>query len=582
MPIDVSKVVWDSDIDKTKIVWDDDSGDEKAVSRHQSGKQPTATGYMRGVRDPLDAGAQLLEKVLPDSVSKKVNQFNNWLVDKGLPLQRMPEGGFDQFIKEDEAAYQAQRQAKGDTGIDWPRLGGNIVNPANIAIASSIPAATGAIARTAPILAPVNSALGQAVTGGAVMGMAQPVTQGDYWTEKGKQAGVGAISGGVTNLAASGLARVIKPKSSPEVQALLKEGVTPTPGQALGGLAKTTEEKMSSLPIVGDAIRAGQKRGVDQFNRAVMDRALAPLSKKLPKDVPVGREALNYVDDVVSKEYNELLPKLGGKLDRQFMKEVNGLKSLAQSMPADKADQLNRILDREVIGRFTQSGLANGHTLKDIESKLGSMAKGYMRSSDYDQRTLGSALRETQEALRKMLERNNPKHRGQLKSVNKAYAHYKRAERAMSYVGADDGVFTPAQFNSAVKALDVSKDKKLFAKGKAFDQDFAAAGKNVLGGKYPDSGTAGRLMLNAAAVGGVVGGATSVSPYALGAAGLGVLPYMPGFQRAATNFLANGPLFSQSLSDKIAAPIADSIRKGSPLLIPATAPMTYGLLGSGN
>lgn len=517
-------------------------------------------GFVRGMRDPLDAGGQLLEKVLPDSWAQNVNKFNNWLADKGIPLQRLPEtsDGFDTWLREDERKYQQARAAGGETGLDGDRLAGNVLSPANLAIASKVPQA-----------ATLGGRVAAGAGGGAVMGALQPVTEGnpeDFWEEKGKQTAAGGVTGGALPVATGAVARVIKPKSSQHVQQLLDEGVTPTPGQALGGVFKTTEDKLTSLPVVGDAIRGGQKRALVQFNRAAINRILQPLGKKLPKNVNAGRDAFNHADDIVSAEYNKLLPKLKGKLDPRFNKEVDSLKELTRSMPKDKADQFQRILDNEVIGRFTDHGLAHGNTLKEIESKLGSMARGYMRSQDYDQRNLGGALRELQESMRRMIERNNPQHQGQLKRINRAYAHYKRAERAMSYVGTDDGLFTPSQFNSAVKALDPSKDKKKFAKGTAFGQDLSNAGKSVLAQSYPDSGTAGRVLTNALAV----GGGAYIHPGTVAAAGAMSVPYLPGLQKAATGLLASRPGF--------AAPVAERVKKLAPYLTPAGIPVTQGLL----
>ena len=82
------------------------------------------------------------------------------------------------------------------------------------------------------------------------------------------------------------------------------------------------------------------------------------------------------------------------------------------------------------------------------------------------------------------------------KAANTGWANFKRVQRAAGYVGTEDGVFTPAQLQAAVRAADRSKDKARFAEGTALMQDLSSAGKSVLGTKTPNSGTADRLNVS--------------------------------------------------------------------------------------
>lgn len=517
------------------------------------------SGFTRGMMDPINASAQLLEQSLPESWSKNVNKFNNWLVDQGLPLQQMPPGGFDQYTRENEQRYQQARQASGDTGLDVPRLLGNVASPTNLAIASKIPQ-----------MASLGGRMLAGAAGGSLMGATSaPVTEGDFWTEKGRQATIGGITGGVMPAVTGALSRIIKPRSSPEVQSLMKEGVTPTPGQALGGGFQRTEEALTSMPIVGDAIKAGQTRAIGQFNTAAINRALAPIGEKLPKNVEPGRRAITYVGEKLSKAYDDLLPNLRGELDKGLMGEITQLKKAAVSMPDTTKSQFNRILQNEVLDRFTSSGLANGRTLKNIEGKLGEIAKGYAKSADYDQRTLGGAIQELQAGLRRMVERANPDYKTELQAVNKGWSSFLRLQNAAGRVGAQEGVFTPAQLRSATRAMDPTRNKSAFAKGRAPMQDIAEAGTNVLSQKVPDSGTPLRSLVNL----GALYGGYAVHPGTAAAAGAGVLPYTPWGQKAASSLLASRPA--------MAAPIAEGVRKASSLLNLGAVPYMQGLLAPG-
>jgi hypothetical protein len=179
----------------------------------------------------------------------------------------------------------------------------------------------------------------------------------------------------------------------------------------------------------------------------------------------------------------------------------------------------------------------SGESLKKVETALTQKAKNYLGSSVASERELGSALQATLDTVRSTLARSNPTHAEQLSRINEGWANYARIRQASSMVGAENGIFTPNQLQSTVRALDKSVGKGNFAKGNALMQDLSEAGKNVLGQKYPDSGTAGRLALGA----GLAGGLAAVNPAALAGAAVGALPYTAPGQRLAAALLTKRP-----------------------------------------
>lgn len=460
---------------KTPMQMSQPSGLDVAASRAQS--------FARGITDQVTGGAQLLTKMLPKSVVDAGNSLNNWLSKYGL-VSEIPKGGIDEVIRNDEAQLAATNKAAGREGTDWMRMGGNIVSPVNVAIAAKAPQAATTLGRVA-----------SSMLQGGVSSALMPATSDNFAQEKANQVAWGSVFGGATSLAGSAAARVIRPEVSPQVEALKKAGVSMTPGQLLGGWARSIEEKASSLPFFGEIVHGAERRGIGDFNKAVVNRALAPIGEKLPAHVEAGHEAIEFAADAISKRYDTLLPKLRGQLDRKFVAEIGGIRALSQNMPKDRAEQLGRILDKEVVGRFSAQGKATGETLKQIESKLGGMASGMRRSPDYDQRSMGDALATVQQSLRDMLKRVNPNQAKDLSKINAAYSQFLRPQTAAARTGAEEGIFTPAQLRSAVRELDPSKRKSAYAKGNAQGQEFAQAGKLVLPKKVPDSGTAGRLSL---------------------------------------------------------------------------------------
>lgn len=479
-------------------------------------------GIFRGMRDPIDAGAQMLVRganaigLAPDSEVARVDKIN----------------------REAEQSYQKGRSE--GQGFDALRLIGNVLATAPMTAAA--PVGAGLAARTA---------IGAAT--GAGFGALQPVENpGDnFWQQKGKQAKTGAIAGGVAAPITAGLARIISPKTSPDVKALMREGVTPTPGQVLGGGFRSAEEKAKSIPILGSSIRGAEQRSAEQLNRAAVNRSLSPLGKTLPKGA-VGHEAIEFAEDALKQSYDDVLTRVGTpQVDNQMLGELTNLRSIIANQPKDFAGRLDRIIDNEILGR-TQNGRLTGEAIKAAEGNLGSLARGLRTSADYDTRKLGEAVDETQRILRSWLERSAPQEvTKQLKATNAGWANFKRVQRAASSVAAEDGVFSASQLHSAVKALDRSKDKGAFAKGNALMQDLSAAGKNALANKVPNSGTTDRLLATLGITAPLIGGA-SVSPW-LAAGALPMMAYTNAGQKAMAGLLASRPALAEPLSKGVRA-----------------------------
>lgn len=272
---------------------------------------------LTGMADPIHGGAQLLTKALPTSVVDAGNSLNNWIADKTGLVPRLQERnvsslvtggptGVDKLVRDREAQYQAQRQPSGETGFDGYRTIGNVLSPANVAIASRLPVASTLLGR-----------VGTGMAGGGLTSALNPVTEGDFASEKAKQVGIGAAFGGAVPLATNALSRAISPKASvnPDVQLLRSEGVQPTLGQTLGGRWNVAEEKLTSIPILGDAISNARGRSLEQFNNAAINRATKPIGQKVDG---AGQEAVKDAGDAISKVYEQGKNMLGAfQIDRQ-------------------------------------------------------------------------------------------------------------------------------------------------------------------------------------------------------------------------------------------------------------------------
>lgn len=511
--------------------------------------------FMQGVKDPFDAGAQLLTHALPSGVVNAGNKLNNYIADKTGLLAQIPSGGVDQMLNEQAKNYQAPE------GMDWARLGGNIVSPANYAIASKIPTGGSLGGRM----------LGGAAGGAALGAVGQPVT-GDnknFADEKTKQIGVGALVGGLMPAVTGGIARVIKPNASvnPNVQLLRKEGVNPTIGQTLGGRWNALEEKAQSLPIMGDMISNARKGANAQFEAAAFNRALKPIGQELPKGI-TGREALNFTESTLKNNYDDVLNRIGAvKPDNQFNSKINELQSMVNKAVMPKAEKLkfNAALN-DITQSIDENGVITSQAFKELESSLGKDASKLGASTNIYEGKLSPAVKQLQAELRDMLKRQAGSNADDLQSANTAWANFKRVQNAGAKIGAEDGSFTPAQFQNAVRALDNSKDKAAFARGSALGQDLGDAGKTVLGNKVPNSGTAERLLYGGGALGSYLIN-PAIPTSLLGGAAL----YTSPSQKLINSLILGG-------RGQAATKASELVRNSSGYMIPAASAVGLGLL----
>jgi hypothetical protein len=348
-------------------------------------------------------------------------------------------------------------------------------------------------------LAPAAGAglLARVATGGlsgGAQGYAAPYTStGEHVANTLIGAGTGALlpgAGAMVSNAMRGLA-------SPEARTLLEAGVRLTPGQMLGGMARRAEDAAMSLPVVGSAIRNAQRRAINDFNLASVEKALQPIGVKLGKGVEAGYDAIEQGRKAITSAYDKVLGQMKGRVDSTLTNKIAGtLTSHVNTLPDNLARKLMQTVDEDVLQKLGKGQWVGGKEIKEVISNLGNEVRAAQQSIDPAYRQLGKAFQSIQNDVKAMLKRSNPKEMGEeLANVDAAHARMLRVENAAARVGADEGKFSAAQLRSAVRAEDSSYKKRGFSQGNALLQDWADAGKNVLPQKVPDSGTAERLRL---------------------------------------------------------------------------------------
>lgn len=517
--------------------------------------KPTATRmqkFGRGLRDPIDGGAQLLTNMLPKGLVQAGNAANNWLADKTGLVGRLPEGGVDQQVREGEAAYQATRGP--DAGVDGYRILGNVFNPANLALASKLPAAASLAGR-----------VGVGAFGGAASSLLNPVASGDYADEKIKQLAIGSALGAAFPAVIGALGRVISPNASrnAELQALRSEGVRPTIGQSLGGSWNKAEERMASLPVVGDMISRARGRALDDFNTAAINRATAPIGVKVHG---TGQQAVAEAGDALTGAYTAARAKLGNfAIDQQGGQEIGNVLQMARSLPKREQTAFNTVWDK-VSGDISPNGTVTADVFKRIDSTLGKEAARFTGAQDAYQQQLGTAFQELQRIVLDNAKRSNPDAASMFKAADKGWANLVRIEGAAKSGMNNGGVFTPGQLQMAVRQADRSVRDRATARGTALMQDLSGSGQSVLGNRVPNSGTPERLWMGL----GALGGGAAINPaIPIGLLG-GSLAYTKPMQGLLGAAVAARPGSAEA--------IRQSLLQASPGLVPAGAQIGLGLL----
>ncbi len=179
---------------------------------------------------------------LAEHVGAPVLNAGRFLLRKGLDavgapgaaslFQPVSAPGFDNIVAQREQQYDQARAAAGQTGIDWWRLAGEAVNPANY-LAPEDAAAT------------VAGRIGQAALQGAGIGAAQAVgtaaVPGRTWWDAAK----GAFTGGATGGLLGGLLEGVAPA--------LRLGINKVRGLVAGGRVASST---AADQVVKDALAA--------------------------------------------------------------------------------------------------------------------------------------------------------------------------------------------------------------------------------------------------------------------------------------------------------------------------------------
>jgi hypothetical protein len=498
------------------VEFPDGMSDQQIAAALSGAQKPEApSGLVKGLTDPFAGAAQLIGKGL----SYAGISYGDTLADYYTNLEK---------------EYTKQRQDSGETGIDWSRIVGNVVSPANFA--------AGALGTATKFSKPI-----QAMIAGAGAGTITPVEGQDFAKEKGEQVALGAALGPVGEMATRGIGRVLSPNIGPAEKAVRSLGVTPTPGQAIGGQMNAFETFAQNLPIVGGNITDAKTRNIVKFNQGVINNSLKKVNELLPDDL-VGNDAIVYANNVKNNVYNNALKdtKLTiGLKDKARMKSAVLNSKLFDESEVRKAD---KILDIIAFKKLPQGNSVDidGEVFKSIDSELKSEIFSLKNSGDLSDRRVGGALESAQKYIRELFGKQNPEKSSILRRADTLDRDLRVLQTAAASSGAEKGVFTPKQYQTAVRQSDKTRGKVSYARGKANGQEVAQAGLEVLG-EEADAILQGRIGAQ------VAGGLTiSTNPLIGAAIGSAIKAgYSPAGLRVIDALVAKRPRFAFTLGEMI-------------------------------
>lgn len=438
---------------------------------------------------------------------------------KGLVTDLTPE---DKALLEQGKAFTQE----GGTAATVGSIGADVAMSA--APASRVMQAANLV-KSAPVLARTLATMGFGTGYGAL-------TNPEDRAQGAKEGAIGTAIGMGASRALGGL---LKPVMTDDAAALVQRGIVPTPGQAVGGVTNTVEQKLQSVPFMGDLIRRGRERAVNEFNEKAIQTAV-------PGAKGFGDEALTGAREAIGNQYKAALSGLkniqvdAAKVATTAATAVDDA-SLALSDASKK-----RVMDYVQKNLVDRSQNIDGETAKRIESDLAKVVARYKGgTSTGEEKAMGEALDQVLDQWRTSLSaaaQSASKGGGNaLREADQAWRTFIPLDKAASSAGAQGaetaGRFTPKMLRRAIEASDKSQfnnaTRSMRNGGTPFDDlnQLTRQGESVLSNTVPDSGTAGRAAtaLTAAGAGAGLAGGYAV-PLAAGTAGAAAAYSRPGSQ----------------------------------------------------
>lgn len=311
------------------------------VSLLDSLKDSPIGGFLRGARDVIDGGAQLLTRGL-EAVAPAGSTFEQWAQQERQNVERINQGA--------EQDYRQNWRRGKETGLDAGRIAGNVA--ASLPLAAIVPGA--GAATMLPRVA-------NGVAAGAIAGAAQPVDMegrqdGDFWGAKAGQTVIGGATGAASPFVADAVGKVVAGAANKARSVVGRvagtaptdEAITQTISGELAGRGVdfsqlTKEAKASLLADAKQALSGGGKLNFDALARRADFDALGikPTTGQLTRDpMQFGFEqntrGITGAGEGLSQRFNEQ--------NAQLIDAINKARAGTQGVGLDRFSAGDRVI----------------------------------------------------------------------------------------------------------------------------------------------------------------------------------------------------------------------------------------------
>jgi len=399
---------------------------------------------------------------------------------------------------------------------------------------------------------------------------------------------MGTAGGLLGQLGAKVVSRVLNPQTADAAKRIIESGVTPTPGQIMGGTWAKLETAAQKIPFLGQGIRDAKTAAIHEFNGSVINKALAPIGASVNE---IGHEGVLAARQAVEKAYDTAIdmvpivdfgPKQAGKAlalpgeavgngPSSFWVSIERIKEMGKTLKPEYSKQLDSLIQKNLVDKLTPAGTMSGEATSYVKNEFAREARNFRKGNPgRDDLQIADALDAVKESIMGKIGEADPVAADIIKKANASHAMLLRVEHAAKDSSAPEGIFSPAAFSRAVKAQDLSLRKKNVSFGKALMQDESKDARLVLGDNLPKSDfgdtLAGLSTLGALATGAVAPafGAPLLSAVPLAVGATARAAYTRPGQKAIAAALTSRPDFLRQTGTAIgkAAPLTGLLGMG--------------------
>lgn len=410
------------------------------------------------------AAGKLGGKIAQEVVRAGAGIAKGAIINPVAAVAQLDSGAGRKFAEEAIKSYEQQRKTAGGEGFDAYELLGGIASPVNKLI---------------PGVGAPGTVLGRGAAQGAIGALLNPVTGENLSLEdvvagKVEQAGMGALFGRL----GAGIAGALTPTLKTGAREVLESGVPVTPGQGYEGAWGGLFRRIEKLDIPG--MRANKEAINKGFTTAIGNEVLSSIDDKLPANIKNGQQAFGYIQEKISKYYDDALEKIGTvKVDNEF---TTGLKDAGDEvinrLGPKQGRALSNFINANVNSRF-KNGNIDGTDLKKIEEIFRKKIDS-IKAIDTPAEVLKQGYDDAYKAIKGFILRNDTE--GNIAKANEAFMKRARfleaVNKNVAEVMGSRGTFSPAEL---AQIAGKQGSPTQMAKGTAPLQDIANRALDIVG-----------------------------------------------------------------------------------------------------